>query len=223
MQLCAITDRKSLAPHGATEAVLRQKLRDLVEGWLLGGVEFIQIREKDLDASHLRSLAVELLDGMDRRQSRLLINAPPSAEWLHSLAPIFDGVHLAGPPRPEAAVRVREIFAGLGRKAIISMACHSEQEAQRAREAGADLVLFAPVFEKPAPASLPGQGLDALRRACKAAEGLPVFALGGIEAANAFQCVAAGAAGVAGIRLFANGEWRSLKAVPLGPDRAADI
>ena len=70
-------------------------------------------------------------------------------------------------------------------------------------------MLFSPVFEKLSGASL-AQGLEGLRQACAAAQGIPVFALGGVTAANAQDCVAAGAAGIAGIRLFAGDDWRRL-------------
>jgi thiamine-phosphate pyrophosphorylase len=71
-----------------------------------------------------------------------------------------------------------------------------------------DMMLFSPVFEK---LSQPAQGLEGLHLACAAARGIPVIALGGVTAANASDCVAAGAAGIAGIRLFAGDDWRRLQ------------
>ncbi len=71
-------------------------------------------------------------------------------------------------------------------------------------------MLFSPVFEKLAAPKAAPQGLEALRRACAAAEGIPVFALGGVTSTNAQDCLTAGAAGVAGIRLFAADDWRRL-------------
>jgi thiamine-phosphate pyrophosphorylase len=74
----------------------------------------------------------------------------------------------------------------------------------RARDSAASLILFGPVFEKrigvkPIAA---GAGLDLLRAACAAAAPVPVLALGGITQANTAACLAAGAAGIAAIRLF---------------------
>jgi thiamine-phosphate pyrophosphorylase len=78
--------------------------------------------------------------------------------------------------------------------------------------------VFAPVFEKPGAGSSPrtdsnseargtGIGLEALRRACAASiGGMPVLALGGVTPENAASCLRAGAAGVAGIRLFQHGD-----------------
>jgi thiamine-phosphate pyrophosphorylase len=71
-----------------------------------------------------------------------------------------------------------------------------------------DLILFSPIFEKHS-ASLT-HGLEGLRRATVAAQNIPVFALGGVTSTNAASCEAVGAAGIAGIRLFAGDEWRSL-------------
>jgi thiamine-phosphate pyrophosphorylase len=69
------------------------------------------------------------------------------------------------------------------------------------------MILFSPIFEK---LSHQTQGLEGLRQACAAAQGIPVFALGGVTAANAAECIAAGATGVAAIRLFAGDDWRCL-------------
>jgi len=193
MQLCAITDRKR-----TTEPLL-----NLVEGWSNGGVKFIQLREKDLDAPALQSLAQEVGTSIDRRRSKLLLNIP-APDWAAlAQAAGADGVHLAGPPRPGAVAAVRQSFP----QAIISLPCHSFDDIGLAVVQGVDLILFSPVFEKLLHSA---QGLEGLRHACAAAQGSPVFALGGVTAANAAECVAAGAAGIAAIRLFAGNDWRRL-------------
>jgi thiamine-phosphate pyrophosphorylase len=193
MQLCAITDRKRAT----------QPLLDLVEGWSNGGVHFIQLREKDLDAPALLALAQEAGTRMDRRRSKLLLNihAPEWAALARTAG--ADGVHLAGPPRPDAAAAVRQAFP----EAIISLPCHSLDDVAIAVGQQVDLILFSPVFEK---LSHPPQGIDGLRRACAAAQDIPLFALGGVTVANAAACVAAGATGIAAIRLFAGDDWRCL-------------
>jgi thiamine-phosphate pyrophosphorylase len=203
MQLCAITDRM-----GAT-----QPLVTLVEGWSIGGVDFIQLREKDLSPEALHSLTREALARIDGRPTKLLVNvsssesAPESAAW--ALGAGADGVHLAGKPLPGAATSVRKAFRSAS--PIISVPCHSLADIDVACGEQVDLILFSPVFEKlSAGFSQPAQGLEGLRLACAAARGTPVLALGGVTAANALQCVAAGAAGIAGIRLFAGDDWRRL-------------
>ena len=111
---------------------------------------------------------------------------------------------------PGAASSVRQLPRG--RDAIISVPCHSLEDIDVAFEEQVDLMLFSPVFEKvlQGPKLRAAQGLEGLRLACAAARGIPVFALGGVTTANASDCLAAGAAGIAGIRLFAGDDWRRL-------------
>ena len=76
-----------------------------------------------------------------------------------------------------------------------------EQEVTAAKLAGADFVVFGPVFGK---SGTQGVGLPELHAAC--AHGIPVFALGGVNLENFRSCFEAGAAGIAGIRLFQDGD-----------------
>jgi thiamine-phosphate pyrophosphorylase len=196
MQLCAITDRKQAAPA----------LLTLVEGWSNGGVDFIQLREKDLAPPELEMLARKVREKIEGSRARLLVNISTPAAASLALAAGAHGVHLAGQPRAGAAASVRRVF---GDEAIISVPCHGIEDIEVAAAEKVDLMLFSPVFEK-FPTSLT-HGLEGLRRACAAAQGTPVFALGGVTRANAPDCVAAGAAGVAGIRLFCGNDWRGLR------------
>ena len=192
MQLYAITDRKHLP---TAEALL-----DQVSGWADGGVDFIQLREKDLDKAQLQALAAQVTERLHGSRTRLLVNTSlPSLV----LAAGAQGVHLAGSPNAEAVARVRYTFPA----ALVSVPCHTLEEVGTAHAAGVDLILFSPVFGK---AGASAQGLPALRLACAAAQATPVFALGGVTPALGLDCLAAGAAGVAGIRLFAESSWRQL-------------
>jgi len=92
----------------------------------------------------------------------------------------------------------------------VSRACHSVEEVRAARDAS--LIVFAPVFEKVDSADgREGVGLSVLAQACRSAGEVPVIALGGVTPENAADCIAAGAAGVAGIRLFLGDAWRKLR------------
>ena len=103
--------------------------------------------------------------------------SPRQVRLALALASGADGVHLAGRPAPGAAKSVRQAFRSRGRDAIISVPCHNLEDIEVAREEQVDLLLFSPVFEK---LSAQPQGLEALRRACETADGIPVFALGGV-------------------------------------------
>jgi thiamine-phosphate pyrophosphorylase len=83
---------------------------------------------------------------------------------------------------------------------IISVSCHTRGEVSRAASECAAFVLFAPVFEKSGTSGARLKGLEMLGDACR--EKIPVLALGGVTLENAAACIQAGAAGVAGIRLF---------------------
>jgi thiamine-phosphate pyrophosphorylase len=218
MQLYAITGRGLSSAGSPSEAVLRRQLLRLVEGWTAGGVHFIQLREKDLSAADLQSLAREMAETIDRRRSRLLVNVSGAESAALAAAAGADGVHLAGKPTPGAALRARQLFRAAARTAgrtaeidaLISVPCHTLGDIHVARKEQVDLMLFSPVFEKLAAPKAEPQGLEALQQACAAAEGIPVFALGGVTSINAQDCLTAGAAGVAGIRLFATDDWRLL-------------
>ncbi len=182
-----------------------------------GGVDFLQLREKDLNAKDLIGLARRIISAARRmpataqRPMRVLINGRPDI----ALAAGADGVHLPSGAEQLTVAQVRRIFAGrvsAGRVAagqaaapvIVSVACHTVEEAAAASASGADLILFSPVFGKLISGGerLEGTGLERLAEACRAAGETPVLALGGITGANAQACVDAGAEGIAGIRLF---------------------
>ena len=205
--LYAITGRQLLP---GSELEQQTALVSLAADWTRGGVDYIQVREKDLAAGDLLVLAQRIVTrvGEQGGQTRVLVNGPPEV----ALAAGADGVHLPGSAVRSAAGEVRRVYRSAGREAIVSRACHSVEEV---RTADASLIVFAPVFEKvsgPAGGETgQGVGLSVLSEACRAAGSVPVIALGGVTRRNAAECVAAGAAGVAGIRLFLGEEWRGLR------------
>ncbi len=162
--------------------------------------------------TELQSLAGEMAERIDRNRSKLLVNvsAPESAAL--ALAAGADGVHLAGKPAPGAARSVRQSLSLPRPRRDHQRTLPWPGRYPGGLEEQVDLMLFSPVFEKLRPEAA-AQGLEALRRACVAAQGIPVFALGGVTSSNAPDCLAAGAAGVAGIRLFA-GRRLAAAAVP---------
>ena len=186
------------------------------------GVNFLQLREKDLPASELAELARAMLKVLraESEGTRLLVNSRADV----AVAVRADGVHLTSGEGELAPGQVRSVYAAAGlEEPIVSISCHTIAEVVRAREQGASLVLFGPVFEKVVAEGggeetmvAGGTGIEALSAACSAAQEVPVLALGGVTEANAAKCVAAGAAGVAGIRLFAVGGRETARKMPGG-------
>lgn len=218
MLLYAITSRK-LLPGEDPER--RQRLVELARAWASGGVDYIQIREKDLPLAELQSLAAKIVETVRATgaATHVLVNGPAQV----ALDAGADGVHLPSTPattdpsgNPQLvgaagnAVRAaHQVYERAGREAIVSAACHSPDEIRRA--AGASLLLFSPVFEKVTGQGIAnGQGLAALRAAVEMAAPAAVIALGGVTEKNAATCVENGAAGIAAIRLFIGEEWRTL-------------
>jgi len=161
------------------------------------GIDFIQVREKDLSVRQLESLA---------REARVLV-APPSRLLINSrtdvaIASGADGVHLRSDDI--APVEVRTIWAETGsrNRPMICVSCHKVDDVRHAASDGADFAVFGPVFEKINDRDATSVGLETLRAACQ--EKIPVLALGGVTIENAQACLKAGAAGIAGIRLFQN-------------------
>ena len=207
MLLCYITDRKQFSEDEATRRrLLLQKIADAARC----GVDFIQLREKDLSARELEALAREAVGivqknvGAENRESgtRLLINSRTDI----AIAVGADGVHLRSDDLSPSHVRAIWAEPGTGTRArvTVSVSCHSPEDVRRAAADGADFVLFGPVLEKQGAAQIGPASLENLRRACK--EKIPVLALGGVTVENAQSCLDAGAAGIAGIRLFQENE-----------------
>ena len=177
-------------------ALLRQASR-----WAADSIDFIQLREKDLPSFDLILLARRILEAISPYSTRLLLNSNPGV----AITTAAHGVHLTAAPNQPTSTDIRRRYA-LGNlpDPIITVSCHTLAEVERARTQPITAILFAPVFEKSISGQLitPGLGLDRLREACTAATPIPIFALGGVTPENTSQCLEAGAAGVAGIRLF---------------------
>jgi thiamine-phosphate pyrophosphorylase len=198
-----ITDRSQFPGN---EAARRQLLLQRISEAARAGVDYIQLREKDMPARELEELAQQAIRILEDERLRtanrdmrtaLLINSRTDV----ALAVGAQGVHLRSDDISPADVRrMRSAGSHAPVRLTISQSCHHPNDVQQAAREGANLALFAPVFEKKDDPSAKPAGLEALRRACQ--YNLPVLALGGISLANAAACLEAGAAGIAAIRLF---------------------
>lgn len=204
MLLYAITNRRLLE---GDENAKRYALVELARGWASGGVDTIQVRERDLALTELQRLAARVVEAVRaaKGKTRVLVNGPAQV----ALDAGADGVHLHANAGPAAVRAAQQAYARTGREPVISAACHSADEIRQA--AGASLLLFSPIFEKVTEqGNTRGQGLVALRAAVDVAKPVPVLALGGVTEKNAAACIQNGAVGIAAIRLFLGDKWRGL-------------
>lgn len=176
-----ITDRQ---PLGGVEPLLDNIARQFADG-----ITMVQLREKDLSVREQLSLAQRVRALPNPHGTKILINDRLDV----ALAAGLDGVHLRGDAPAPSALR-----AGLPAGFLVGVSCHSLEDVRRAESA--DFVVLGPVFESfSKPGYGPTIGLEGLRQASVIR---PVYALGGITAANAPDCIAAGATGVAAITMF---------------------
>jgi thiamine-phosphate pyrophosphorylase len=201
--LCYVTDRHALADSfSLTENIARA---------VVAGVDWIQIREKDLSARELLALARAAVKAAGSGATRIIINDRLDV----ALAAGAGGVHLG-----EASMAVAEVnawrhvaIAGNSelKNFLIGASCHSVESVRAAERDSADYVIFGPVFATPSKERF-GEplGIKLLSEASKDVR-IPVLAIGGITEEHARECFAAGAAGIAAIRMFS--EARDLAGV----------
>jgi thiamine-phosphate diphosphorylase len=189
--VCYVTDRKSLAVGGGGEGVL-EKIRTAAAA----GVDWVQIREKDLSGRELLALAREAVAG--GVGTRVIVNDRVDV----ALAAGAAGVHLG-----RESLSAREVVGwcrggNAPAEFVVGVSCHGLEEAREAEKAGASYIFFGPVFDTPSKRGMgEPQGVARLGEICRSVT-IPVLAIGGVGEENAADCVRAGAAGIAAIRMF---------------------
>ena len=204
--LCYVTDRRALPEVGSSQplAALTRKIEKVVAA----GIDWVQIREKDLPAAELASLTRQCLkitaklSAKRSNATRILVNDRLDV----AIAERADGVHLGEKSLPvreakrlvKSALRNQNIDPSF----LVGISCHSIEAAAAAQRDGADYIFFGPVFSTPSKAAYgEPQGLARLADVCRSVS-IPVVVIGGISAENANSCLQAGASGLAAIRLF---------------------
>jgi thiamine-phosphate pyrophosphorylase len=177
-KLYLITDRK----------ITTMSLPAAVRLALQGGVQAIQVREKDLPVREILAIAQELRRITRESNAKLFINDRVDV----AVAVEADGVHLGHQSMPSEAVRKI-----VGKKMLIGVSTHSLAEAVKAEEAGADFITLGPIFVTPSKMQY-GEplGVESIGIVKKHIR-IPVFGLGGIRNAKIVQVMQAGADGIA--------------------------
>jgi thiamine-phosphate pyrophosphorylase len=155
----------------------------------------VQIREKDLAARELLEIVREAVAA---GFARIIVNDRLDV----ALATGAAGVHLG-----HASVAAREVIAWCRRgnappDFLVGVSCHSLEGAKEAESDGASYTYFGPIYETPSkiPFGKP-HGVVELA-AVSSAVRIPVIAIGGVRESNAAECLGAGAAGIAAIRMI---------------------
>jgi thiamine-phosphate pyrophosphorylase len=186
-------------PADARETLLRK-----IEAVAAAGADWIQIREKDLSGRECASLTREALR---RAVQPSTSRASPIRIFVNdrldvALSERAGGVHLGERSLPVEKAKRLAGSRGPLNDFLIGVSCHSLEAARAAASGGADYIFFGPIFVTPSKAVYGApQGLERLAEVSLAIS-VPVLAIGGVTLENAASCLAAGAAGIAAIRLF---------------------
>ena len=207
--ICYVTDRASLLPapmlghpiEPRREIVAVSPLAPLltnISAAAAAGVDWIQLREKDLAARDCAKLTRAALQLRSASSTKILINDRLDVAIAEQAA----GVHLGENSLPIAEVRrlLNSSAEHTSFQFLIGVSCHSVASARAAASSGAGYIFFGPVFPTPSKAAFgPPQGLLRLAEVCRAVT-IPVLAIGGITLQNAAACADSGAAGIAAVR-----------------------
>jgi len=188
--LTLVTDRRQLAPDARTAADEMRALTALVDAAIDVGIDYIQLREADLDARSFVQVAAHAVRQSRGTGTRVLVNDRADV----ALVSGADGVHLKsdGP--------VVNVVRALGRDWMVGRSIHAGDDP--ATVGAPDYLIFGTVFPSASkPAGHAASGLAALSRLVGASRS-PVVAIGGITPENAPLVLEAGAAGVAAVGVF---------------------
>jgi len=169
-------------PPGDLEALLRAALS--------GGADIVQLREKELGRAEIERAAGTFRRVADTFSALFVLNDDPELARICDA----DGVHVG--QDDVSAERARE---AMGPHAIVGLSTHSEEQIAASAGRPVDYISVGPIWETPTKQGRPGVGLELISHAAANAPH-PFFAIGGIDATNAGQVVAAGAERLCAVR-----------------------
>jgi thiamine-phosphate pyrophosphorylase len=198
--VCYVTDRKTIKSDDPDANALAR-----IRAAIAAGVDWVEIREKDLPGKKLLGLVRQVVSasllarrGAAEDRVRILVNDRLDV----ALAAAAAGVHLGRTSAPAQEVVRWCRHGNAPPDFLVGVSCHNSHEAVEAATAGASYVFFGPVFDTPSKRRFGApQGVERLKEVCQMVH-IPVVAIGGVDEENAAECIRAGAAGVAAIRLF---------------------
>ena len=183
--LCMVTAGQLVASSKADALV--QEVRAAARA----GAHLIQVREPVLEAAHLVRVVQACVEAVAGTRARVIVNDRLDV----ALAAAAHGVHLR-----ETSIPSQDARAICPPRFLLGRSVHAVEDAKRlGRDGSLDYLIFGPVFPTPSKRGVQAVGLGALGLAVQGTT-VPVLAIGGVDASNATEVGAAGAAGLAAIR-----------------------
>ena len=170
---------------------LRPDIDGLVSEALAGGVDMVQLRDKRAGDDELLQAAARLRAICSEHGGLLWVNDRPDL----ALAAGADGVHVGQGDEPVGDVR-----RAVGEDVLVGLSTHTPEQLEAGLRSEVDQLSVGPVYETPTKPGRPAAGLGFVRHAASRARGRPWFAIGGIDASNVHDVVAAGAERIVVVR-----------------------
>lgn len=170
-------------PHG-------RPARELLEPAIRGGVGLVQLREKTADEARVVAAGREFRRECDRHGALLIVNDRPDL----ALACGADGVHLG-----QEDETVEDARLVVGPDLMVGVSTHSKAQIEAACRSSCDYIAVGPIHPTATKPDVPAVGLELVRHAAEHVA-RPLFAIGGLHAANVGEVTAAGATRIAVVR-----------------------
>ena len=168
----------------------------LLRAALDGGADLIQLREKSLSRREIERAGATFRRIADTYSALFIVNDDPEL----ARACDADGLHVGQDDLPAPQAR-----DALGPDAIIGLSTHSESQIASGATSGADYLSVGPIWQTPTKEGRPAVGLDLIGHAAGSLT-IPFFAIGGIDASNASDAIAAGARRLCVVRAIRDAE-----------------